>query len=69
MSIFIKVIRELATHIGITLCSRCLAWTKIIRTDDLGDDTWVGYAICPKCGQKDNWMEGGPGSGGIIAGP
>ena len=66
MSIFIKVIRELASCIGITLCSRCLAWTKIIKTDHIQDHIWSGYAICPRCGQKDKWVDGVDGVGGAV---
>jgi Zn finger protein HypA/HybF involved in hydrogenase expression len=61
MDIFGYVIRELAASIGITLCSKCLAWTKIIKTDHIKDHIWEGYAICPKCGQKDKWIDGGDG--------
>ncbi len=61
MDVFGNVIREIASSIGITLCSKCLTWTKIIKTDQIKDDIWKGYAICPKCGQKDKWIDGGDG--------
>ena len=68
MSIFIKVIRELASCIGITLCSKCLSWTKIIKTDHIKDHIWVGYAICPNCGQKDKWQDGIDGGAAVAGG-
>ena len=61
MDVFGNVIREIASCIGITLCSKCLTWTKIIKTNQIKDDIWKGYAICPKCGQKDKWIDGGDG--------
>jgi len=61
VDVFGNVIREIASCIGITLCSKCLNWTKIIKTDQIKDDIWKGYAICPKCGQKDKWIDGGDG--------
>lgn len=61
MYLLLKIIRELASCIGITLCSECLAWTKIIRTDNIRDHIWNGYAICSRCGQKDKWIDGGDG--------
>ena len=55
--------RELASSIGITICSKCGTRTKMIRTEPFdpsawGIGVWVGYAICPKCGHKENWREG-----------
>ena len=25
---------------------------------------WIGYAICPKCGNKEKWQSGDKGVGG-----
>jgi hypothetical protein len=59
----IKLKREIASSIGITVCSKCGTRTKMIRTEPFspefwGSGNWVGYAICPKCGHKENWKEG-----------
>ena len=32
-----------------------------MKTNQIKDDIWKGYAICSKCGQKDKWIDGGDG--------
>jgi len=55
--------RELASLIGITICSKCGTRTKMKRTERFrrdhlaGTDKWIGYAICPKCGSKEGWSD------------
>jgi hypothetical protein len=50
--------RELASSIGITICSKCGTQTKMKRTESGLDSRWYGFAICPKCGHKENWLSG-----------
>ena len=53
--------RELASHIGITICSKCGTRTKMKYTepfDPSNIDYLEGHTICPKCGHKENWKEG-----------
>ncbi len=33
--------------------------TELLQSDYGGSDIWKGYAICPKCGSKENWIDGG----------
>ena len=56
--------RELASLIGITICSKCGTRTKMKTTESLnyGVDGREGYATCPKCGHKDKWMSGVTGT-------
>ena len=50
--------RELASTIGITICSKCGTRTKMKKTESSKDSQWYGYTICPKCGHKENWLSG-----------
>jgi len=58
----IRIKRELASMIGITICSKCGTRTKMKPTEispmSTTDAYWEGYAICPKCGSKERWKEG-----------
>ena len=58
MSILSQMIRDVAICLGVTLCSKCLTWTKMIKTKQIKDHIWNGHTICPKCGQKDGWQVG-----------
>jgi len=61
--------REMAAYIGITICSKCGTRTKMKSTEHVkrvkleGLDIQKGYAICPKCGHKEGWIDGGDESG------
>jgi len=50
--------RELASAIGITICSKCGTRTKMIKTHLDPDFPSAGYATCPKCGRKEKWRVG-----------
>ena len=54
----IWVKRELASAIGITICSKCGTRTKMIKTHLDSDFPSAGYATCPKCGRKEKWRVG-----------
>jgi len=62
----IRIKRELGSLIGITTCKKCGTRTKIKYTESLDKigDEWIGYAICPKCGNKEKWLSGDDGAGG-----
>ena len=55
MDIFSRLIRNVASCVGITLCSKCLAWTKIQNAGYTEDGDPKGFTICSRCGQKDWW--------------
>jgi len=48
--------RELASTIGITICSKCGTRTKMIKTESDPQQGWYGYTICPKCGHREKWF-------------
>jgi hypothetical protein len=57
----IKLKRELASSIGITICGKCGTRTKMKYAESIPDEMgneWIGYAICPKCGNKEKWQYG-----------
>ena len=58
----IRIKRELASMIGITICSKCGTRTKFKPTEispmSTTDTYWEGYTICSKCGHKERWKEG-----------
>ena len=51
--------KELASTIGITICSRCGTRTKIEK-EVISEVGKFGYAKCPKCGREEKWMYGHP---------
>ena len=52
--------KELASTIGITICGKCGAKTKIEKTEEISGVGKLGFAVCPKCGHKEKWMYGHP---------
>ncbi len=67
MSKWIGFKRELASHIGITICGKCGTRTKMKYTESIPSkirDEWIGYATCPKCGNKEKWKSGSQVTGG-----
>ena len=62
-----KILQELVSVIGITICKKCGARTKYKKTDEMGAEGYtLGYTICPKCGNMQVWTSGlDSGSGGF----
>ena len=63
--------RHLVSTLGITLCSKCGARTKLDKK--LGHYITESNSKCPKCGNIDNWGSGGAtgdhaGTGGFGSG-
>ena len=68
MTTWIRLKREIASSIGITLCGKCGTRTKMKNTESIPSktrDEWIGYTICPKCGHKEKWLSGFDDSGAI----
>lgn len=68
MSTWIRLKREIASYVSITICSKCGTRTKMkyaesvpSKTNDMG----FGYTICPKCGNKEEWLGRGIDWGSI----
>ena len=55
MDVFCKTLRNVASTFGITLCSKCLSYTKMQNLGYTVDDDYIGFTVCRKCGQKDWW--------------
>ena len=63
----IKLKREVASYIGITMCGKCGTRTKMKSMESIPSktrDEWIGYTTCPKCGNKEKWLSGSEDSGG-----
>ena len=61
-----KLLQEINSLIGVTICKKCGTRTKYKKMEKLDSrDFTLGYTICPKCGNHENWTSGeGPGGGG-----
>ena len=60
MSTWIWLKRELASYVLITIFSKCGTRTKVKYTQSVPsktDDMGIGYTICPKCGNKEEWLD------------
>jgi len=61
MNTWLGFIRETASYMGITICSKCGTRTKMKYAGSVSSKTrndWIGYTICPNCGNKEKWLSG-----------
>ena len=61
MNTLLGFIRETASYMGITICSKCGTRTKMKYAGSASSKTrndWIGYTICPNCGNKEKWLSG-----------